>query len=185
MKIIRLAQHKLLFFSFSVNYFNLLNKYFPYVRQSKKSFKSKPHITNGIKVSIRYKNTLLKKYLEKRSDENRSSWRTFKNKTDQTIKKAEKLYYNKIINSHKNSTAKLWKTFGKILNKNKVKHKNTSSLLINDEKVTEPQAIADSFNNFFREIGERLANNFPDQNNSDYKKFLKNPTPHSFFSLQH
>ena len=63
----------------------------------------------------------------------------------------------------------------------KVKHKNINSLLINDVKTTEPQVITDSFNNFFCEIGERLANNFSNQNNSDYKKFLKDPAPQSIF----
>ena len=62
---------------------------------------------------------------------------------------SEKWYYKKIISNHKNSTTQLWKTFGKILNQNKVKHKSIRSLLINDNKVTEPQVIADSFNDFF------------------------------------
>ena len=62
-----------------------------------------------------------------------------------------------------------------------MKHNNISSLLINDNKVTEPQAIADSFNNFFCNIGERLANNFSNQNNSEYKKFLNDPAPQSMF----
>ena len=77
---------------FSNNYLNLLNKYFPLVRLSKKSSKEKPHITRGIKVSIRQKNKLFKDYLDERTDENRYKWRTFKNKTDETIKNAEKLY---------------------------------------------------------------------------------------------
>ena len=81
------------------------------------------------------------------------------------------MYYKKIINNHKNSTTQLWKTFGKILNPNKVKHKSVSSLLINENKVTEPQVIADSFNNFFCNIGERLENNFSNQNNYDYNNF--------------
>ena len=41
---------------FSNNYFNLFNKYFPYIKQSRKSFKDKPFITKGIKVSIKHKN---------------------------------------------------------------------------------------------------------------------------------
>ena len=48
---------------FSDNYLTLFNKYFPYVRMSRKSFKNKPHITSGIKVSIKHRNRLLKKYI--------------------------------------------------------------------------------------------------------------------------
>ena len=134
---------------FLKNYLYLLNKYFPLVRMSKRCLKDKPHITNGIKVSIRHKNKLFKEFLDDPSENNRYKWRRFKNKTDETIKKAEKLYYHKIIGSHKNSISQLWKTFGKILNKDKTKNKNISSLIINDDKVTEPQIIADSFNIFF------------------------------------
>ena len=39
--------------TFSTNYCNLLNKYFPYVKVSRKAIKDKPYITNGIKVSIK------------------------------------------------------------------------------------------------------------------------------------
>ena len=46
---------------FSSNYIKLFNKYFPYVKQSRKSFRDKPYITSGIKVSIKYKHKLYKK----------------------------------------------------------------------------------------------------------------------------
>ena len=162
---------------FSNNYINLFNKYFPLTKMSKKSVKDKPHITSGIKVSIKYKNKLYKKYKENENEVNRAAYNRFKNHTTKTIRNAEKMYYKKIINSHNNSTTNLWKIFGKILNKKKVKHKNISSLLINDVKITEPQEITDSFNNFFCEIGENLAKNFSNVNNSDYKNFLRDPAP--------
>ena len=106
---------------FSNNYLNLFNKYFPLVRMSKKSFKDKPHITNDIKIRIRHKNKLFKEYLKNPTENNRYIWRNFKNKTDEIIIKALKLHYKKIISSHKNNITQLWKTFGKILNKDKVK----------------------------------------------------------------
>ena len=43
------------FNTLSSNYSNLFDKYFPYVRMYRKEFKNKPHITKGIKVSIRTK----------------------------------------------------------------------------------------------------------------------------------
>ena len=62
---------------FSDNYLNLFNKYFPYVRMSRKSFKNKPHITSGIKVSIKHRNRLFKKYLDNRTELNESIWKKF------------------------------------------------------------------------------------------------------------
>ena len=48
------------FITFSTNFLSLFDKYFPYVRISRKAFKDKPHITSGIKVSIRMRNKLFK-----------------------------------------------------------------------------------------------------------------------------
>ena len=165
--------------TFSTNYSNLFNKYFPYVRISRKSYKDKPHITSGIKVSIKNRNRLYKKYLDNPNETNHAIWKRFRNKTSETIKRAEELYYKKIINSHNNSSKDLWNTFGKILNKNKIKHKKINNLNINNKKITEPQELATSFNDFFSEIGQRLANNFPNDDISEYKKFLGNKAQQS------
>ena len=163
------------------NYQSLFNKYFPLTRMSKKAAKDKPHITSGIKVSIKHKDRLFKKYKEKPNDVNHAIYNRYKNITTKTIRIAEKMYYRKIISSHTNSTTNLWKIFGKILNKKKVKHKITNSLLIDDVKVTEPQIITNSFNNFFCEVGEQLADKFDNVNISEHKKFLKDPAPQSIF----
>ena len=52
----------------STNYLALFDKYFPYVRMSRKAFKDKPYITSGIKVSIWRTNKLFKKYLNNPTD---------------------------------------------------------------------------------------------------------------------
>ena len=167
--------------TFSANYSKLFNKYFPFTRMSKKALKNKPHITSGIKVSIKYRNKLYRKYLKNRTASNHAAWTRFKNKTTNTIRNAEKLYYKNLISSHTNNSSNLWKTFGKILNKKKAKNSNISSLSIDNKKITDPQEITESFNKFFCEIGEQLASNFSNHNNWDYKKFLKKTAPQSFF----
>ena len=53
---------------FLKNYLYLLNKYFPLVRMSKRCLNDKPHITNGIKISIRHKNKLFKEFLDDPSE---------------------------------------------------------------------------------------------------------------------
>ena len=64
------------------------------------------------------------------------------------------MYYKEKISHHQNSITQLWKTFGKILNKNKVKHKDINNLIINDKTVSEPQTIVNHFNKFYCEVGE-------------------------------
>ena len=163
---------------FSSNYINLFNKYFPYVKQSIKSFKDKPYITAGIKVSIRHKNKLYHKYLLDPNEVNEAIWKKFRNKTNQIIARSRENYYSKILMAQNNSTRNLWKTFGKILNKNKQKHNSISSLNIKNENITNKKLIAESLNSYFTEIGEKLANNFSgsDQN---FNKYLGLPAEQS------
>ncbi len=52
---------------------------------------------------------------------------------------------------------------------------------MNGRTQTNPQTIANSFNDFFSEIGEKLASKFSNQNSSDFKKYLGSPVPHSMF----
>ena len=91
---------------FSTRYQNLFDKYFPYVRMSRKAFKSKPFITKGIKNSIKHRNKLYLKYLRSPSELNEAIWKRFRNKTNEVIKRAETLYYRKIIGDHSNSSKK-------------------------------------------------------------------------------
>ena len=164
----------------STNFTNLYDKYFPYIRMSKKEFKNKPHITKGIKISIRTKNKLYKKYLNNPTDTNKAAWKRFRNKTNEVIKRAEALYYKSILNEHKNSSKNLWSTFGKILNSKKIKHNKISSLNVDGISHTEPTKIAESFNKFFSEIGDNLAKKFSN-NYSEFHNYLRNPVIHSMF----
>ena len=107
----------------SNKYQRLFNKYFPYVKQSRKSFRDKPYITSGIKVSIKYKNKLFEKYLNSPNDITEAAWKRFRNKTNSIIRRSQELHYKKMIDSHNNSSRNLFKTFGTILNKNKQTHK--------------------------------------------------------------
>ena len=120
---------------------------------SRKSFKDKPYITSGIKVSIRRRNKLFKKYLNNPNDVNKTVWKRLRNKISELIKRAEQLYYKKLLSGHKNSSKTLWNTFGKILNSKKIKHNKIGSLHSNGTIQTEPQTISDTFNKFFSEIG--------------------------------
>ena len=147
---------------------------------SKKEFKSKPHITKGIKVSIRTKNKLYKKILNNPTDVNQAAWKRFRNKTSEVIRKAEIAYYKSILTKHNNSNKQLWSTFGKILNNKKVKHNKITCLSSNNETITDPNKIAETFNKFFSKIGENLARNFPN-NNTDFKNYLNEPITHSIF----
>ena len=147
---------------------------------SRKAFKNKPHITKGIQVSIRNRNKLHKKYLNNPTDVNKATWKKFRNKTSEVIKRAESLYCKSIISQHNNASKNLWNTFGKILNSKKIKHNKIASININGETQTEPQKITETFNKFFSKIRSNLAKKFPDDF-SEFRNYLGDPATHSMF----
>ena len=167
--------------TFSTNYINLFNKYFPFRRLSQKELKHKPYISSGIIVSIRSKNKLHRKFLDNPTDVNEAIWKNFRNKTNLVITRAKEKYYKSILRSHNNSSANLWKTFGKILNKKKIKHKRTISLNIDGTKISDTQRVTELFNKHFCEIGKQLARNFPSQNTTEFMQYLGNPAPQSIY----
>ena len=85
------------------------------------------------------------------------------------------------MSGHNNSSKTLWNTFGKILNSKKIKHSKIGSIKTDGTIQTEPQAISETFNNFFSEIGDKLAKTFPNDNNSEYKDYLGNSVNHSMY----
>ena len=50
---------------------------------------------------------------------------------------------------------------------------------INDKILDDKQKISESFNNFFCNIGNNLANKFSNDRNEEYKKFLNDPAEQS------
>ena len=118
------------FKSFHNNYIYLFNKYFPLIRMSRKQFKHKPYVTKGILVSIRHKNKLLKNYLEHNTAINEINYKRFRNKLVNVIKRSEEKYHRSLISENNNNNRQLWKCFGKILNKKKIKHNRITSLAV-------------------------------------------------------
>ena len=51
------------------------------------------------------------------------SGKKIRNKTSEIIKKAEVLYFRKLLTEHNNISKAPWSTFGKVLNSKKIKHK--------------------------------------------------------------
>ena len=97
----------------------LQNKYFPLIRVSKKKFKEKPYLSKGLKVSIKHKNRLYKKFLNNRNEVNEYKWRKYNKIVAKLVLKQETDYYRSILSNKDDKNRSLWKTFGNILNNKK------------------------------------------------------------------
>ena len=92
------------------------------------------------------------------------------------IRKSETEYYKEQITCQNNSCNLMWKLFGKIL-KNKQNAVQITKLKYQDKTLNKPFDISEAFNNFFTNIGKKLANKFEEQNhnNLSHDRFLNIP----------
>ena len=163
---------------FLENYKNMLDKYFPLVKISRKKFKDKPWITSGIKTSIKRREMLHKKYTEMPTKANELTWKKYAYEVTNCIRASETQYYRNLMCHHKNNCHNLWKIFGKILKKDKSKQ-NINSINSDNETLTNPTQITQALNKFFTNIGHSLAQTINNEPN-DYKEYLGNPIVQSF-----
>ena len=83
-----------------------------------------------------------------------------------------------MILDNNNNNRKLWKCFGKILNKKKVKHNRITSLVVDSTTTTNQKQIVEEFNSFFSNIGQKLAKNI-ENSSLDFKTYMGNPQAQS------
>lgn len=151
---------------------------FPLIRQSRRRAKDKIWLTTGLKISIRHKNRLYKKYIQSPSSQNKQKYIIYKNKLITCIKNAAETYYKEKFDTQKNSIMNMWKYLGKIISPGQ---NIINKLLINGNYVTDPQDLADSMNEYFCTIGEKLASSLDNTDDKKFKKYLSKQINETFF----
>ena len=127
----------------------------------KSKYKSrKIWLSNGLKVSIKHKNKLY--VLAKRSPtpENIKNYKMYKINLSRLIRTAERQHFDKIFKENKQNLRNTWKIIKDVIkqtNNNKI----TNKFHINNNVTSEPNIIANSFNNFFTNVGKNLAGKIP------------------------
>ena len=167
--------------------FKTYDKYFPKVRiKIKAKTIQNPWITKGITKSSRKKQKLYERFLKKHTQQNEQKYKNYKNLFETIKKKAKKIYYSKT-----------WNVMKDIIGKSKIKKTNLPrKLTINKVDVYNKPEIADAFNDFFTNIGQKLASQLPKLSKTfetymnkvnvlmDSKPLSLNELKEAFFSLK-
>ena len=85
-------------------------------------------------------------------------YRNIRNQTTNMIKQVKKTYYTDTIKENKDDSKQLWKTI-KTLLPSKV-HGKISEINVDGKQLCDPKQIADTFNAFFVQVGQKLAQRF-------------------------
>ena len=165
-------------------------KYFPkkMVKFNKHRHKDKKWITYGIINSIAYRDKLHLKL--KQTPVDSAEYFIIKNNLSvynvilkKMIREAKIKYYNEIFEKYKHDIKNTWKTINSILARSKNEYKSIEKIIIDDKEISDSEEIANEFNNFFVNIGPKLARRIDSNNKKPYSSYLdKNITSNFHFT---
>ena len=147
------------------------NTCYPIIEKTRKKLDvSKPYITSELKIKIKYKHTLQKKY-RKFPITYGELYKTVRNDLNKSLDRAKRSYYRDRLNLNKNDPKKTWNVVGEILGNEKVKSV-ISEINLENETITDEENIANAANEYFTNIGASLDENFDDS--TDYMSYMRN-----------
>jgi Reverse transcriptase (RNA-dependent DNA polymerase)/Endonuclease-reverse transcriptase len=161
-----------LYEAFFTKYLTIFEKCFP-TKSTRPQKRNAPRViwmTKGLVASCNKKSKLLKKYKLSGSAVDRKIFVKYRNKLKSIIKKAEKDFYGQKLDELKGNVKETWKVLNSLLKKSP--DILAKSFQIDNTAVTDPLAIADSFNTFFATIGSSLASTIPAPANH-FSSYLK------------
>ena len=159
---------------------NILDSHMPMRKITQREFKQKykPWITNNILSKIRDKNKIFKKYLacnnNARKDELFTSFKNLKNDITQDIRAGKKIYYQRYFSEHKNNLQKIWKGIKEIINVKSKNYDHPTCIQEGDQNFTDPKKIANSFNDYFSMIADKILQKRKYNGTKSYRDFLSN-----------
>ena len=125
---------------------------------------SKPWITPGIRKSIEIKNKLYEKFIKTKSLYYHEKFKFYRNKLNHLIKSSKSDYYKKYFNSNKANIKNIWRGIKNIISFKPMRSSLPSKILIDNTESTDCKFIANAFNYFFANIGQKLASSIPPVN---------------------
>ena len=160
------------------------NKHIPQkIRKfNKRKDKKEKWMTDELLSQINTKNDMYVEWKSKSTtiemfNTNKVNFKTFERIVENNKEEAKKNYYHKTFNNYKNNMKKTWRTINETLGKHKKENRLPTTFTHNDVKLTDPDIIANTFNEYFATIGSSLAVTINDNEShiSNYKHYLENP----------
>ena len=166
---------------FSSDLYLMYDTYFPLKSIRKKELDiRKPYITREITDLIKNKHRL-QRLFNRRPIKYGDEYRRIRNLVTKKIRDARDTYYNNKLEESTGDGKGIWKTLNAVLNRNSFS--DTSSKFVIDEQETfDNNLIASKMNEYFSNVGERLASDFssPPSNDNDFVHYLGEPLQESF-----
>ena len=112
-------------------------------------------------------------------NELKSQYKRYRVVLGKSIREAKRLYYIRMFDTFINDIKKTWSLINNSLNPSK--KKKSLEFNVNDQTITDENHIAEELNNYFINIGTKLAEKIMATKN--FNKYLKRPASTLFYFL--
>ena len=116
-------------------------------------------ICSGLQKSISIKNSIFKKYINKKDphvkEELHKKYKNYRNLDAKLMKKSKQNYFTKYFESNIKNLKSTWKGIKSIILLKNSASSSPNLLNFNNELTSDPLKIANVFNNHFSSIGEK------------------------------
>ena len=124
------------------------------VNKSQYSYKWKPLLTSGIRISCANKRKLYLTYRNSNDSYFKEYYKKYCRLLSVIIRSANKLYYNKLLLNSNNKQKTTWNIVKTITNNKNAN--NISTMNRKDKLSSNPRAIANAFNTYFWSVAENI-----------------------------
>ena len=156
---------------------SIIDHYMPLRKLTKKEMKQqcKPWITLGIRNSIRRRDTLHKKFIKAKNPDIKNAYhlryKELRNQIVTLCRISKRNFYQNYFAKNSNNLKNTWKGINNLINLNKNFKTNPSSLIVDDQLITDPNYVANEYNNYFSTIASKLRDKIYD-NQHDFMSYL-------------
>ena len=130
-------------------------------------------MTAGLVRASKKKQKLYIKFLKNKTFQKEQKYKKYAKIFERAKEMAKKQYYSNVMVKHQHNLKESWKVMKEIISKKPTFRKFPAELQIDEKTITDPQKIANTFNDFFAKIGPNLAKKIGEANYC-FKDYLHN-----------
>lgn len=133
----------------------------PLVRMSHKLSKNKPWISISLQKLIKKKNLLYKRWIVMKNSDSWLDYMYHKKLCASLVNKAKKVHYQHSFSMYKQNIKKIWQKINTLIGNGKNQHEIHKVIDCQGQVITNPNEMAESFNNYFTNVASDLCNKMP------------------------
>ena len=147
-------------------------------KYNKRNDKKEKWMTNKLLNQINLKNDIYVEWKSQSTSIDIYNSRKINFKTFERIvnRHYPKKFYHDTFNSYKNNIKKTLTTINDTLGRDRNQNKLPTYIVDNEKKMTNPEKIANTFNNYFANIGTNLASTISNDQTETYTQYLQTPS---------